>query len=192
MADDKKAQAAADKGEADKKKGAGANPAITLVGVPLLTVGALLAAAWFGGPVFMARLKPVEPRHKVEHGAEEEEAEAPHGAEHAEGELVEINGLIVDLRDESGLQRHLKLGVAVELKPVPGGGGGHGGGGGGGKRVAPFAKDAILEYLRALSYDYVVAPTNFPEVKKQITDRIVAQVGKAKVKKVLITDFIVQ
>ena len=60
------------------------------------------------------------------------------------------------------------------------------------KKIVPHAKDAILEYLRALSYDYVVAPQNFPEVKKQITDRIVKEVGKSKVKHVLITDFIVQ
>jgi flagellar basal body-associated protein FliL len=190
MADDKKAPAAADKGDGEKKKAGGGNPLVTLVGVPLLTVVGLAAAAWFGGPAFAARMKPQEPRHKVEHPAEEEEAEHK-GGEHAEGELVEINNLIVDLRDESGMQRHLKLGVAVELKPEPGGGGEHGGGGAG-KRVAPFAKDAMLEYLRALNYDYVIAPQNFPEVKKQITDRIVTQVGKSKVKRVLVTDFIVQ
>jgi flagellar basal body-associated protein FliL len=186
MADDKKAPPAADKDGGDKKKGGGANPAITLVGVPLLTVGALAAAVWFGGPIFMARLKPVEPRHKIEHAEEEEEGGEEKKSEKPgeEGELVEIQNLIVDLRDESGAQRHLKLGCGIDLKKKLGEEEM--------KKIAPHAKDAMLEYLRALSYDYVVAPQNFPEVKKQITDRIVKEVGKAKVKRVLITDFIVQ
>ncbi len=189
MADDKKTAAQADKDGADKKKGGGGNPLVTLIGVPLVTVGALAAAVWFGGPIFMARLKPVEPRHKIEHAEEgEEEAEGGKkeegGKEAEEGELKEIQGLIVDLRDDSGAQRHLKLGIGIDLKKKLGEEEM--------KKIVPHAKDAILEYLRALSYDYVVAPQNFPEVKKQITDRIVKEVGKSKVKHVLITDFIVQ
>jgi hypothetical protein len=85
MADDKKAPPAADKDAGDKKKGGGANPILTLVGVPILTVGALAAAVWFGGPVFMARLKPVEPRHKIEHAEEEEEHRRADGQDPGRG-----------------------------------------------------------------------------------------------------------
>lgn len=186
MADDKKAPAPAANDGGEKKKAGGANPLLTLVGVPVLTVVGLAAAAWFGGPVFMSRMKPAEPRHKIEHPAEEEEegGEKEGGKKEEEGELKEISGLIVDLRDESGMQRHLKLGVGIDLKKKLGEEEM--------KKIVPYAKDAVLDYLRALNYDYVIAPQNFPEVKKQITDRIVEKVGKTKVKKILITDFIVQ
>ena len=180
MADDKK-PADAKKDEKAEAAGGGKGKTIILVVVVLLVAvlssvgGALVAPKLMGQPA--AAEKP-KPKHNAEEADEEEEAETPIFS------TLPLDSMIVDVRNDEGEFHHLKISVALEIKvKVPEEEL---------KGFVPRARDAQLTYLRTLSPADVVSTKRYETIRKELSDRIIKAVGKKFVKKILITDFVVQ
>jgi glycosyltransferase involved in cell wall biosynthesis len=60
------------------------------------------------------------------------------------------------------------------------------------KKFAPRARDVVIEYVRALTYDEVTDHKKFEEIRKTVGERVTKALGKSMVKQVLFTDFVVQ
>jgi hypothetical protein len=181
MADDKK-PADAKKDEKAEATGGGKGKTIILVVVVLLVAvlssvgGALVAPKLLGQPA--AAEKP-KPKHNAEEADEEEE-----GPETPIFSTLPLDSMIVDVRNDEGEFHHLKISVALEIKvKVPEEEL---------KGFVPRARDAQLTYLRTLSPADVVSTKRYETIRKELSDRIIKAVGKKFVKKILITDFVVQ
>ncbi|MGC4092252.1 MAG: flagellar basal body-associated FliL family protein [Polyangiaceae bacterium] len=127
---------------------------------------------------------PAEEEHKAEAESEEEEEEAPKKKAPTMGEVAELAPVISDLRAQDGSLRHIKLQLAAELPK--------------GKtaeefkRMVPYAREATIAYLRAQEFERLSDPKAFELVRKEIQAEVIKAVGKAHVRRVLITDFVVQ
>jgi flagellar basal body-associated protein FliL len=182
MADDKKpAEASKDakdkKEEAPKSGGKGRIIAIGVIGIIL--VGASSAAGAVVAPMFAkptaahADKKPAE-----EEDDEEETKEVP------TVETLPLDAIVVDVRGENGEVHHLKIGIALEIKVKVGEEELKG--------FVPRARDAAITYLRSLTPADVTSNQRFEALRKELSDRIIKAIGKKFVKKILITDFVVQ
>jgi flagellar FliL protein len=109
-------------------------------------------------------------------------ASGEHGGE--EGELASLDPIIVDIREANGDAHHLKVGIAVEL--------------GKGvteeefKKQVPRIRDTAISYLRSLRFDEISTPSKFDPIRTELGERIAHASGKAKVQRVLFTDFVAQ
>lgn len=148
---------------------------VTLVGGAL--AGAVLGPRLLGGDAPKAA------------GAEGEEPEAEAGSGSSKGEpekivTVSFPPVVVDLRDQDERIRHLKVGVDVELPELT---------------VMeefrlyiPRARDAMLTYLRSLTYEEVTDPTRYAAIKEELSTRVSEAVGKKRIKRLLIVEFVSQ
>jgi flagellar basal body-associated protein FliL len=155
-----------------KKAGGGALG--TLV-IALVAAIASAAGSAFG-PLLAGKL--VKPSHAAQEAEKEPEEPEP-------AQTITLDAMVVDVRDKDGTMHHLRVGIALELaKPlhdeeeV--------------KKIAPRVRDAAIEYMRALPYDDVTSAKRFEAIRKELGEKITKVVGKSKVKKVLLTDFVVQ
>lgn len=97
---------------------------------------------------------------------------------------VDIPSLVVDLRDEEGRIRHLKVGLTAELadKVTPDEF----------KLLTPRAREASLTYLRTLTYEDVSDPEQFLGIKEELGKRVTTAVGGKYVHRLVLTDFVLQ
>lgn len=154
---------------------------VTLVGGSV--AGAVLGPKLLGGE---------EKAEEADHG----KAEKPHKAEkkggHGEGEATtpehivtaDISSVVVDLRDNEGRIRHLKVGLTAEL---------------GDKVTAeefrlfvPRGREAALTFLRSLPFEEVADPQHFIAIKDELAKRVTEAVGEQRVHRMMLTDFVVQ
>lgn len=97
---------------------------------------------------------------------------------------AKFDPFIVDVRGQKGELHHLKVGVSVELAD----------------EVtteqfdlfAPRGRAAAVAYLRSLGFKDATDPTKYEEIQKVLAEKITEAVGKDKVARVLVVDFVAQ
>jgi flagellar FliL protein len=173
--------------EQKPKKGRGRLVIIIAVVAAVAAGGA--AAAFFLG---VGQTAEGEAKGKTAHGeaaeAEGEEgAASEHEGEGEEGEVKEsiaFESLVIDLRDENDKVHHLKVGMSAELAE------------GTSKEqfaaYTPRGREAAIMYLRGLRHEVATSPEKFESVKEELSKRVREAMGKKRVKRVLITDFVSQ
>ena len=170
---------------APAKKGKGAGGIMTIVLV-LIIGGASSAAGSVFGPTLAAKVVK-QPAGAAaaggdDHGAPAEKDEA----EEIPAELMTLEPLIVDIRDtESGQLHHIRVALAIELKEHP-------------KteeelkKIAPRARNAVIDFMRSQNYDDVTDPKHFETMRSDLGERVAKAIGQKRCHKVLFTDFVVQ
>jgi flagellar basal body-associated protein FliL len=115
-------------------------------------------------------------------------AAAKKKAEHVEPEKAPetsmFDPIVVDVRTGNGELHHLKIGLSMELpegvkeEDV--------------KRVKPRGRHAAIAFLRAKGFDELTQPERFAELSQDLNDEIVEAMGKDRVRRILITDYVAQ
>ena len=163
-------------GEGEPKKAAKSGGKMFLILGAVLATGGSAAAGAVIGPSLAkghAAPPPAAAPAASEHGAEEA-TEAP----------AALDPIIVDIRETNGDMHHLKVGIALEL--------------GKGvteeefKKLVPRIRDAAITYLRSLHFDEISSSSKFDPIRAELGERIGHAAGKAKVHRVLFTDFVAQ
>jgi flagellar basal body-associated protein FliL len=126
---------------------------------------------------------------KKTHKSEKSEKKGAHGAEgESEGPehivTSDMPAIVVDLRDNDGRIRHLKVGLTAEL----------------GENVTveqfrlviPRGREAALTYLRTLSFEDVADSQHFTTIKDELSKRVTEAVGEDRVHRMILTDFVLQ
>ncbi|HVU05604.1 MAG TPA: flagellar basal body-associated FliL family protein [Polyangiaceae bacterium] len=116
-------------------------------------------------------------------GEGEGEEHAEKGSDAAPAETVPMPQVVVDVRDKDGDVHHLKVGLQFETKKLP-------------EeefaKVLPRGREALVTYLRGLTFESATDPKAFEKIRKEIQDRTKKAVGKSRVKRVLITEYVAQ
>jgi flagellar basal body-associated protein FliL len=160
--------------------------AVTLVGGSV--AGAVLGPKLLGGSDESAEKSTKGEKSGKAHKSEKSEKGESHGdGEEAEGEKitnVDVSPVVVDLRDTDGRIRHLKVGLTAELsaKVTPEEF----------KLYAPRGREALLTYLRTLTFEDVSDPPHFLLIKDEISKRVIEAVGEDRVHRLMLTDFVLQ
>jgi flagellar basal body-associated protein FliL len=92
--------------------------------------------------------------------------------------------IIIDLRGDNGEVHHLKVGLAAELRDTITEDEF--------KLVRPRGREAALTYLRTLSFKEVTNPKKYAKIKTELSKRVVKAVGKERVHRILLVDFVAQ
>jgi flagellar basal body-associated protein FliL len=155
---------------------------VTLVGGSV--AGAVLGPKLLGG----------EDHEAAEAEEEEEESAQESGGHEAKPKKkkgkeekiisVDINPIVVDLRDGDGRLRHLKVGLAAEL--------GETANVEEFKLMSPRGREATLSYLRSLTFEDVADPARYASIKDEISKRMIEAIGTEKVHRILLVDFVLQ
>jgi flagellar basal body-associated protein FliL len=179
-------------GAAPKKGKAGLIIGIVIAGVTLVggsVAGAVLGPKLLGGSDEAAEKPAKSEKSSKGHKSEKSEKSESHG-EGDEGEgpekitNVDVSPVVVDLRDADGRIRHLKVGLTAELseKVTPEEF----------KLYAPRGREALLTYLRTLTFEDVSDPPHFLIIKEEIAKRVIEAVGEDRVHRLMLTDFVLQ
>jgi flagellar FliL protein len=112
------------------------------------------------------------------------EGKSKAGAEKEKIVSVEIPALVVDLKDADGRIRHLKVGMAAELS--------EGVTAEDFRLFVPRGREAILNYLRSLTFEDVSDPTKYQSVRDELTKRMTDAVGAEHVQRMMLVDFVLQ
>jgi len=145
---------------------------LAIVAVSVLVTGAAVAGTVFG-PALLG--------HKKTESAEEKPKEKD---KEKIGESVEFSPIMVDARATDGSLHHIKVVIAVEIaEGTP-------------KdefmRYAPRGREAAVGFLRSQTFDHLVASDQYAEVRAELSKEFSEAVGKERVGRVLITDFVAQ
>lgn len=141
-----------------------------IIAAVVLLVGAAAAGGLYGGKLL---------QHAPAANAEAP-AEKPHEAPKASAALP---ALVVDVRDKDGDIHHVKIGISFELGEVPE------------EEFAkciPRGREAALIYLRSQTFETISDGKNFEALRKELLERVAEAVGKQRVQRVLLTDFVAQ
>jgi flagellar basal body-associated protein FliL len=178
MADDKKKEAS--DGEEPKKKG----PLIWIILAVVLGLGGV------GAGVFLAPKFMTPPPAPAGDAAAEAPAE-PEAKQVSEDPPVTVQWppLVVDVRDEHGGSRHIKIVITLEAKNEKLE-----------EELRAFGargRQAVLGHVRAQKFEELIDPDKFEEHQKKITELVQEKVGKnaqgeERVQAVLITDLVAQ
>jgi flagellar protein FliL len=173
-------------GEGEPKKPAKSSGKLFLIIGAVLATGGSAAAGAVLGPSLASKghaqaAPSAEKSEKGEHGEKAEKGEHGGGEE---GELATLDPIIVDIREANGDAHHLKVGIAVEL--------GKGVTDDEFKKQIPRIRDSAISYLRSLKFDEISSPSKFDPIRTELGERIAHASGKAKVQRVLFTDFVAQ
>jgi flagellar basal body-associated protein FliL len=150
------------------------------VGIVVVVLSAVCSAvgAAFGPTLLHGATTLIKPAQAAEGPAAEKVDEPP-------VETMTLDPLIVDVREGQGPLHHLKVTLAIELatkskdeEEL--------------KKLMPRARDAAIEYTRALTFDEVTTPKLFEGIRTDLGERVAKAIGQSRVKRVLFTDFVVQ
>jgi flagellar basal body-associated protein FliL len=155
-----------------------------LIAAVVLLVGAAAAGGLYGGKLMQkpAAAAKHAPEEEGEAAAEEEEAPAKKPTEAPKASAA-LPALVVDVRDKDGDIHHLKIAISFELGEVPEDEF---------AKCMPRGREAALIYLRGLSFEQVTDAKQFEKLRKELTEKVAEAVGKKRVKRVLLTDFVAQ
>jgi flagellar basal body-associated protein FliL len=142
--------------------------------VLVLVLGAGTAGALVG-PRLASRVgKPAAAKAPAREEAQPEDIPPP----------VELEALVVDVRDAEDAVHHLKVGLAVEIAPdaspehI--------------KNLIPRGREAAIAYLRSKSVDELTGSNRFATVSHELSSAVMHAFGNHRVKRVVITDFVSQ
>jgi flagellar basal body-associated protein FliL len=150
------------------------------VGIVVVVLSAVCSAvgAAFGPTLMHGATTLIKPAQAAEGPAADKVDEPP-------VETITLDPLIVDVREGQGPLHHLKVTLAIELatkskdeEEL--------------KKLMPRARDAAIEYTRALTFDEVTTPKLFEGIRTDLGERVAKAIGQSRVKRVLFTDFVVQ
>lgn len=149
-----------------------------------IIIGVLLAASVAGGAAFFVP-KYLSGGHAAKPDAEGgEEAEEPASGDHGASGTVAFQPIVVDVRGQGEDVHHLKVVLTFELKadvkPDEF------------EKLTPRGREAAIVYLRSKSFEDVTSPEKFPELVSELTEKVVTALGKKRVKRMMITDFVTQ
>ncbi len=169
--------------EADKKKDKPRSKrwiGILVASVLVAGTGAAGAVLW---PRFMGHPAEKDPNAEDD-GGTGEEAAADEDSEDSKIFTANVDPIVVDVRDADKTLHHLKLGFSLELtKNVP-------------KEelaaLIPRGRQAAIILIRSMTFEELVDSKKFPQIARELNERIVSAMGKKIVKRVLITDFVAQ
>jgi flagellar basal body-associated protein FliL len=167
-------------GEKKSKKGL-----FIAVGVVVLVAGV------GGGLLFGPKLLGAPPAAEANegHGKSDKGEKGEKGGK-KEGEPTEklisskFEAIIVDLRDNEGTLRHLKVGLSAELSEAlteeef--------------KLLQPRGREAAIAYLRTLTFDQATDPKRYPKVKKDLSKKVLAALDSEHIHRLLIVDYVAQ
>ncbi len=97
---------------------------------------------------------------------------------------AKFDPLIVDMRGKRGDLHHLKVGLAAELAD--------------GvaeedfKLVQPRGREAAISYLRTLTLEDVSDPQKYSTIRQELSQTVTEAVGKERVVRILLVDFVAQ
>ncbi|MBN1612379.1 MAG: flagellar basal body-associated FliL family protein [Polyangiaceae bacterium] len=97
---------------------------------------------------------------------------------------LELEALVVDVRDGDDGVHHLKVGLALEIaadaspEHV--------------KNLVPRGREAAIAYLRSKSVDELTGSKRFATVSQELSASVMRAFGRKHVKRVVITDFVSQ
>ena len=136
---------------------------LAIVAVTVLVTGAAVAGTVFG-PALLGRGKADQELDAAAKGkAKSKDKDEKDKGKEAEtvGETVELSPIMVDARAEDGNLHHIKVVIAVEISE-------------GTKkdefmRYAPRGREAAVGFLRSESFDKLVAPANYADVRVELT-----------------------
>ena len=158
---------------------------VTLVGGSV--AGAVLGPKLLGGGSDDGEAEEKHEKPEKSHKSEKSEKSEGHGESEGGPEHIitaDIPSVVVDLRDNDGRIRHLKVGLTAEL---------------GDKVTAeefklfvPRGREAALTYLRSLAFEDVSDPQHFVAIKDELSKRVSEAVGEERVHRMMLTDFVVQ
>jgi flagellar basal body-associated protein FliL len=142
-----------------------------------------VAVAGVGGAILGGQLLASAPAGPAD-GAGEEEGEKPQD----DGPVVgtyPFAPIIVDFTHEGEI-RHLKIGVSVELVHDDGEGNEEL------EKYTPRGREAIISYARSLTFVEATDPKEFERVRKELSEHVINAMGKERVSRVVITDYVAQ
>ena len=148
---------------------------LAIVAVTVLVTGAAVAGTVFGPALFGHSKKGEQAAEKEkEKGKESEKI----------GESVELSPIMVDARADDGNLHHLKVVLAVEVaEGTP-------------KdelmRYLPRGREAAVGYLRSQTFDHLVDPLHYADVRAELSKTFSEAVGHERISRVLVTDFVAQ
>lgn len=157
------------------KKGGGAG------GFFKILIPALLAAgASYGGTRYAKAqnaIVVVKEKEEAEHGKKRHE-EAP-------GPTLSLEPFLLSVFDAQHKPHPMKLTVAVEFNAKAAGGHDDP------KLFMPRIRDAVLSYLRSMTYEQVTDPQHFSKIRVELLAHC-KEVGAEQAEKILVTDFVIQ
>lgn len=145
----------------------------------LLLVGGGGAAVFFLAPLVVAGQAAKAGAASAEH----EEKKADPADDKILG-TVPIEPVVVDVRSEDGEVHHLRVSLSLELAE-----------GQDSKEFqsyVPRAREAAIAYLRAQTFEDLVAADRFEAVRQELSKRLLAAVGEKRATRVLVTDYVSQ
>jgi flagellar basal body-associated protein FliL len=153
----------------------GGSRVIVIVVSGVLVVGAAVAGSLFGPRVLGAQpaaavAPPADGSAKAEAGPA--------------GEVINFQPIVVDVHDKEGVIHHLKVGLAIEMP--------HGKVEADLKNYTPRGREAAIALLRSKEWDEITSAKLFEAVKKDLSDHVSEAIGKERVSRVLVTDFVAQ
>lgn len=175
---DEKAEAKAQDGEAaEPKKGGKGKIVLGLLAVILVSAagaGGAIAGTRLVGPPQVAAAPPPAPK---------EEEESDENATKV-NVVSNFNPIVIDFHDPSGDVHHLKIAVTAELpaemqeKEF--------------ELYSPRGREAAIIYLRQLKWEDAIDPKKFEEIRKGLSEVMIKALGKKRVDRIVITDFVAQ
>jgi flagellar basal body-associated protein FliL len=177
-------------GAAPKKGKVGLIIGIVIAGVTLVggsVAGAVLGPKLLGGSDESAEKPSKSEKSSKSHKSESSDKEESHGEDGEGPEKItnfDVAPVVVDLRDVDGRIRHLKVGLTAELADKVTNEDF--------KLYSPRGREALLVYLRTLTFEDVSDPQRFPVIKDEIAKRVTEAVGDERVHRIMLTDFVLQ
>ncbi len=145
---------------------------VLVLALVVLAAGTTAAGALFG-PRFLTPPAPA-PRGSSAAPAEHDRVAA----------VTNLPPIVVDTRSLEGDLHHIKCSLALELRD--------GVSTDDMKNYTPRAREAAVAYLRQQPFEEITDPKRFSTVQKTLDSHIRAAVGKSRVVRVVVTDFVAQ
>jgi flagellar basal body-associated protein FliL len=147
--------------------------------IVIVISGVLVVGAAVAGSLFGPRVLGAQPAGAPAHAGDAAKAEAGPA-----GEVINFQPIVVDVHDKEGVIHHLKVGLAIEMP--------HGKVEAELKNYTPRGREAAIALLRSKEWDEITSAKLFEALKKELSEHVSEAIGKERVSRVLVTDFVAQ
>ncbi len=174
-------------------------PVVLFVIIGVVLLGAIGGGVFVAGPALglfgdekAATGKVVKKKKKppkASEGTDGEEGELANIPEESsetaalKSKIAKISSLVVDVQDAEGARHHVKINLAVEHPE--------------GKEeefanFEPRAREALIMYLRTLTFEEATDPKGFPKIRDTVIQKTRKALGEFPARRILIADFVAQ